>query len=123
MTDPHPFREAAVDKQDCIYPDCLIWGEWYGAACEHSCEHQDAMRREAAMREALAAMKQERRVLLAFNHHDLTRDWFAVELRPAFDRLVASGCIEPTLGYGLTYAGRARLLAMPHEEDEQCPTD
>lgn len=78
------------------------------------------------MREALAAMKpdeQERRVLLAFDHHNLTRDWFAVELRPAFDRLVASGCIKPTLGYRLTYAGRARLLAMPHKGDEQCPTD
>jgi rubrerythrin len=34
---------------DCIYPDCLIRTE-FGAACEHSCEHQAAASRSLPVR-------------------------------------------------------------------------
>ena len=33
-----------IDKQDCMYPDCLIRGNWMGSACEHSCPHEQWMK-------------------------------------------------------------------------------
>lgn len=26
-----------MNPEDCIFPDCQIYGNWLGAACEHSC--------------------------------------------------------------------------------------
>src|SRR3972149_2234923 len=46
---------------------------------------------------------QELRVLMAFESlPELTREWVAAELRPAFDRLLAKGHIEPTQKFCLT---------------------
>ncbi len=36
-----------MDIEYCIYPDCLISGEWRGKACEHSCEHRAESARNA----------------------------------------------------------------------------
>ncbi len=54
---------------------------------------------------------QERKVLDAFEYYQegLWRDWFAVELRPAFDRLLQKGFIEPENTFKLTEAGKAQL--------------
>lgn len=53
---------------------------------------------------------QELKVLGVIDHFNgRQRDWFAVELRPAFDRLAASGLIEQVPTFRLTDAGRSML--------------
>lgn len=68
------------------------------------------MSRELAQRLLqLSPEAQERRVLDVLLYHDvgLTRDWFCVELRPAFDRLIWKGLIAPENKFRATAAGKA----------------
>lgn len=61
--------------------------------------------------------EQELQILQSMTHIDgIDREWFAVELREAFDRVLAKGWIAPSAAYYITFEGRAHLLAQPMDE-------